>query len=436
MLKFAAEGKKNRLGLAEKKDWIVLVADDDEEVHSTTRRILKSFSYKGRGIQLLHAYSAKETEKLVARTPDVALILLDVVMETTDSGLLVVDHIRGKLKNDIVQIVLRTGQPGHAPEHKAVVDYMINDYLNKNELTVQRILNVVIISLRAFNLTYTLQCEVGERKLAEQQLREYREGLERLVDKRTDELKKANIALEGAVREAEDANRAKSGFLNAMSHEFRTPMHGILSFASFGIKKYSIANRETILRYFTKIDASARRLLKLVNDLLDLAKLEAGRVVYEIERVRLSDIVRDAIGELDAYADELAVSVTFVEPGFDDTVEVDSAKISQVIVNLLSNAVKFSKAGEEVQLKLAEDGNLIVLAVKDAGIGIPEKEREGIFKKFVQGSKTKSFVQGTGLGLPICKRIVEDHNGKIWVEEGTPKGSIFKFSIPKRKDLR
>ena len=435
-LKFAAENKEIKQDSAKSEDWIVLIADDDEEVHFTTKRVLRDFTYIKRKVRFLHAHSAKETKEFVANNPNIAIILLDVVMEQNDSGLLLISYIREELKNDIVQIVIRTGQPGYAPEYRVTAKYAINDYLDKKDQTVQKLYNTLTTSLRSYNLMHSLRHEIKERESAEKKLRDYQEGLEKLVDERTNELKEANIALEASVRKAEYANSAKSDFLNSMSHEFRTPLHGILSFSGFGIEKSSTANKETILRYFTKIKDSAKRLLDLVNDLLDLAKLEAGKVVYKFRETKLSDIVRRTIDELDAYARKQNVSIIFVEPNFDDTANIDSAKIAQVIINLISNAIKFSNTGEEIQLKLANDTDSIIFSVSDTGLGIPVEERKYIFKKFVQSSKVKSDAKGTGLGLPICKRIIEDHKGDIWLEDHTEKGSIFKFKIPKLVNRR
>jgi len=133
------------------KPWKIIVADDDEEVHKATRLVLRNYAFNNCGLDLFSAYSGEECVKLITQHPDTALILLDVVMEKQHSGLEVVRHIRRRLKNSMVRIVLRTGYPGQAPERKVIMEYDINDYIQKSELTAQRLFTVVTASLRAYN---------------------------------------------------------------------------------------------------------------------------------------------------------------------------------------------------------------------------------------------------------------------------------------------
>ena len=257
-----------------------------------------------------------------------------------------------------------------------------------------------------------------------------------MVNERTDKLKTANAELKKALKKAEETSRAKSEFLDDMSHEIRTPIHGILSFCNFGMEKYDTVDKERILHYFTKIDGCAKRLLTLVNNLLELAKLEAGKIEYDFHDISLSLVVRTVVEELDAYAKERNVSIQFDEPNFDNTVKIDSARISQATAHLVSNAIKFSNEGAEIRLELANETDSIVFSVIDIGIGISEEERDRIFDRFVQGRDTKSHRGGAGMGLPICRQIVKDHCGHIWAESNAPKGSIFKFAIPKSTPKR
>ncbi|MBF0094322.1 MAG: diguanylate cyclase [Alphaproteobacteria bacterium] len=152
--------------------WKVLVVDDDEGIHSVTRLILAKVSYLGRRIALLHAYSAREAREMLTREPDVAVILLDVVMETDDAGLLLVHHIRRELGNRMVRIILRTGQPGQAPEERVIVDYDINDYREKTELTSQKLTTSLISALRSYQDIMAVEA--------------LRAGLQRIIDTSND----------------------------------------------------------------------------------------------------------------------------------------------------------------------------------------------------------------------------------------------------------
>ena len=150
------------------KIWKVLIVDDDEEVHSITTLVLKNFSYDGKGIKFLHAYSAEEAKKLMARNPDTAVLLLDVVMESQDAGLALVEYVRKTLNNPFVRIILRTGQPGQAPEESVIVDYDINDYKEKTELSSQKLFTVMVSSLRTYRDILTIEAN--------------RKGLKRIID--------------------------------------------------------------------------------------------------------------------------------------------------------------------------------------------------------------------------------------------------------------
>lgn len=185
----------------EQSRWKIIIADDQEEVHSVTKLVLDDYSFKSRGIELLSAYSGIETKKMIEKYPDVALILLDVVMETDDAGLEVVRHIREKLKNNIVQIVLSTGQPGQAPEQEVITKYDINDYKSKTEFNARKLITCVTSSLRAYELSYCLN-------QANIKLNNYRNHLEKLVKERTLKLEKTNEQLKSEIEERKRAEIA------------------------------------------------------------------------------------------------------------------------------------------------------------------------------------------------------------------------------------
>ncbi|MBN1589520.1 MAG: PAS domain-containing sensor histidine kinase [Pirellulales bacterium] len=261
--------------------------------------------------------------------------------------------------------------------------------------------------------------DITERKKSEQELKEYARVLE-----------STNRALAEASLKAEAANCAKSEFLANMSHELRTPLHGILSFATFGIKRSGTASRESLTDYFQTIEQSGQTLLRLITDLLDLARLESGKTVLEFERVNMGELLQAGIEEIHILAQQrgLTFDCIDVEPGA--WAVIDRGKISQVVRNLFSNAVKFSPQGSTIVLSLRCDENVVRASVRDQGVGIPEDELEAVFDKFIQSSKTKSNKGGTGLGLAICREIVGGHKGRIWVENNNGQGCIFYVELP------
>jgi len=210
------------------KPWKIIIADDQEEIHSVTKLVLDDFTFENRRLKFLSAYSGEETKQFVRENRDVAFILLDVVMETDDAGLEVVRYIREELKNNIVQIVLNTGQPGQAPEQEVITRYDINDYKSKTEFNARKLLTSVTASLRAYSLSYNLH-------KANLKLCRYQNHLEELVQERTAALEETNRKLKLEINERFKAEKALQ-----QSHEVQC---NILSASPIGIclvKKNSI----------------------------------------------------------------------------------------------------------------------------------------------------------------------------------------------------
>jgi signal transduction histidine kinase len=228
---------------------------------------------------------------------------------------------------------------------------------------------------------------------------------------------------------AEKANRAKSAFLANMSHELRTPMHGILSFARFGQQKIETAPKERLKSYFDEIHESGFRLMALLNDILDLSKLEAGRIEYSPRNEDLTETVRACVSEMRAFAEEKGLRMEIRE-GAPIVLRFDALRVMQVIRNLLSNAVKFSDAHSVIRIDLSRASGEVRCRITNHGAGIPEPELESVFDKFIQSSKTKSGAGGTGLGLAICREIIRQHGGKIWAESVPGEETHFTFELP------
>lgn len=267
--------------------------------------------------------------------------------------------------------------------------------------------------------------DITERKAAEQTIKNYQRHLEDLVEERTEDLVKARDA-------ALSAERSMSTFLANMSHELRTPLHAVLSFADFGMKKIDRVSKEKIVQYFLKIHQSGNHLLGLVNNLLDLSKLRAGKMSYHYTDSKFAPIIQQVLNELTLIAKKKNIELIFEDSSSDLRTFIDIDRISQVMRNLISNAIKFSPDNENIFVKLGTLGSeAIEVSVIDNGVGIPEKELELIFESFVQSSKTNTHAGGTGLGLPICREIINGgHGGWITANNLPEGGAIFSFWIP------
>jgi signal transduction histidine kinase len=229
---------------------------------------------------------------------------------------------------------------------------------------------------------------------------------------------------------AEVAARAKSEFLANTSHELRTPMHGILSYARFGLRDAETAERAELRDDFRNIEVCGESLLALLNDLLDLAKFEAGRMQLALAEVWLDEVAEAVAGELASLLKErelgLAIDVATELP----PVWADRAKVLQVLRNLVSNAARFSPAGSTIRIGALRAGDHARLTVADSGDGIPPEELESIFEKFTQGSQRAARAGGTGLGLTICREIAAAHGGRIWAENDPAGGARLILELP------
>lgn len=242
---------------------------------------------------------------------------------------------------------------------------------------------------------------------------------------------------------AEEANKAKSEFLANMSHELRTPMHGILGYAQLGLSRFEDdeGKASKLFTYFNNIEISGERLLKLLDNLLDLSKLEAGMMELNFEEFDLVAVVESVSVNVVTLFEDKNLIFDFKPLTTKTILNADKDKITQVIFNLITNAVKFSNCNEkiticidDVELKDDKTGVIspaIQLSVEDQGIDIPANELNTIFNKFVQSSRTKTNAGGTGLGLAIVKEIIDEHEGKIWVESSLDKGTKFSIILPR-----
>ena len=526
--------------------WRVLIVDDDPDTISSTQVALRWQHIEGRPLELLTASSAAQAFEVLRDTPNIAMLLLDVVMETKDAGLQLVPRIRGELGNSLIRIVLRTGQPGVAPEQSAIVDYDINDYKSKTELTRDRLISLTICTLRAYEklreladsqreLRHSLQhiqnletalhehacvavtdregrytavnarfcaisgyssaellgrdksmlrmpsqpnapvpefcsdLQIGQvwhgeicqrnkagqqywvdativpfadldgelnqfvevatditaRHLAQQQVTDINDALEQRVAART-------VELAAAKHQAEAANAAKSIFLANMSHEIRTPLNAVLGYGQLLGRDPRLPNELRSL--VTPIERSGTHLLGLINDILDLSKIEAGRMSLDDHELNLTELARDITEVFALRCAQKGIQWQFRQELPESCIVfTDGGKLRQVLLNLLSNAVKFTDCGS-VTLTIRELPTPRVgfqnfcFEVSDTGLGIPADQQAFVLAPFYQ-TESGGSRGGTGLGLAISARQVELMGSKLELKSELGRGTRFSFQL-------
>lgn len=404
--------------------WPVLIVDDDEQVHRMTQLILRDLSYLGRPFRCIEATSAAEAAAILDLEPEIPVVLLDVVMETPDAGLRLVRHIREELGNHRIRIILRTGQPGDAPEREVVLGYDINDYKSKAELTAQKMFTALVGALRAWSDITTI-----ERLNAE--LSTLNASLEAKVDERTRELTESNQALERSktrtetalLRETEARNQLRQ-FLSMVSHEFRTPLAIIDSSAQMLRMRIEKSDPGGTARLDT-IRGGVQRLLGLIDTCLADEQLDSGRIVLHEKHFDLAPMVEVALSH---YRVASPTHHYRAEMAPDLAVWGDPGMIALAINNLVGNAVKYSPPGSEVLVTGARDGADVALTVADQGIGVPAEDLPNIFERFHRAANSKG-IPGSGIGLHMVRQIVEMHGGTVSVNSRVGTGSRFTLRL-------
>ncbi|MBT5051555.1 MAG: hybrid sensor histidine kinase/response regulator [Rhodospirillaceae bacterium] len=386
--------------MAKAENWKVLIVDDDRDVHEVTRLALHDFEFDDRQLDFISGYSSEDGRDIVQDNPDAAILLLDIVMETDQAGLQLVEYVRKEAANDQMRIVLRTGQPGKAPEQKIVRDYDINDYREKMDLTAQKLDTLMHATLRSFRDIVRLKEQGAELREAEQA--------------------------------AQEASRAKSRFIANMSHEMRTPLNGIIGLSGMmadevlgplGHPKYK--------EYSWDIKSSSENLLTVIENVLEVADDNLARRPLHEVTFNLSEMIQDCLSQLkDSPYERNEQNNTKKGAGFE--LKADKEDVRRMLVNLLSNALK-ARSGEgwvRVGIGVRRNSDLVI-SINDNGPGISDEVIKRLGEPFAMKGDAYVAEEGsTGLGLAITKRLIERHGGKLQFRKPSGGGTSAQLVFP------
>lgn len=283
----------------------------------------------------------------------------------------------------------------------------------------------------SFNrMAESLKGNIGEKERVLDELKELNQSLEERVQSRTLELQTVNSELQ-------EATRHKSDFLAGVSHELRTPLNAIIGFSEVLLDPSLKVTEAERTQFLNDILNGGRHLLNLINEILDLSKIEAGRMELEVEPTNLRETLDSVHDTMQPLAARKHIDLQFASNGGIPAFPMDAMRVKQVLLNLVANAIKFTPEGGHVGVSATTKDGLVLFEVDDTGIGIPKEDHVRIFEEFHRretkdGTKAR---EGTGLGLALAKRFVQMHGGKIWVDSELGKGSRFYFTLPVDVDV-
>ncbi len=395
--------------------WKIFIVDDEKDVHQLTRFVLEDYIYQNKPLEFLSAYSASDAREIITQHDDIAVIFLDVVMETNDAGLKLITYIRQH--NKFARIILRTGQPGYAPEKQVILEYDINDYKNKTELTDQKLFTVITASLRSYSDIMTIES--------------YRQSLENKVSERTVELKNKNEILVKLNEELVALNQEKNEFLGIAAHDLKNPLSAIQSLANLIRMAINDFPQDKIVEFAAMIENSSQRLFALIQNLLDVNAIESGSTHISLATYDILPFFQNVIHNYLKPAEDKNIEIKFNFVEETHLILADENAISQVLDNLVSNAIKYSPHGKTVYMILSKTDDKVICEIKDEGPGLNEKDLSKLFGKFARLTpRPTGDEHSTGLGLFIVKKLIEIMKGNVWCESRLGIGTSFIAEFP------
>jgi two-component system sensor histidine kinase/response regulator len=416
----------------------LLVVDDEESVAVTMGAILEMDGY-----DVSISTSGADAMKRLHES-EFDLVLTDLRLDDTD-GLTIITEVC-RLQPETVSIVL-TGYASLESAIKALREGAY-DYLIK-PCDVDELRAVVARGIERRQLGMQLKTRLAELETANETIRELNMDLQQRIDEATRELQQLYRSAQAHVKQLEELDRLKSRFLSMASHELKTPLTSISGLAQVLLRRMRRRLDEgrpndqewqneqlAHLDRLELLNSQTGRLGRLVDELLDVSRIESGKLEFDWARVDLGQLIRDVVARLQLSTTQHTITVD-LDGTSDGTVTADRDHLEQVLDNLVTNAIKFSPEGGTIVVSLRSNGRNVELSVEDSGVGIPAHQLEAVFGLFYQAADPVSRrTGGMGLGLYISKEIINRHNGRIWAQSAPGNGSTFSFSLPRERIAR
>lgn len=425
----------------------ILIVDDNENIHKDFNSIFRPFNTTDEELKNLeNDIFEAETDQFEQQYEDLDLIK-EFSLDHAFSGEEAIEKVKSSFSEDnpytliFMDVRMPAGIDGieaikqiwqNYPNIEVIICTAYSDYTLKEIVMTLGKTDKLLFIRKPFDRVTVIQMALALTKKWQ---------LNKIAEENYKKIERKNIALETAKEAAEKANLAKRDFLANMSHELRNPMHGILGFSNLGIhqiEKDKDTDPVEIRNHFLKIRESGEHLLRLINDILSYSRLESGNMSYQKQKNDMLLLIEMVISELQSAAKKRQIRLIFNKSKNSTLVAFfDYGKINQVVLNLLLNAIKYSPDNSEIKIesrvdKMTLNGIIkpaILFSIFNQGIPIPAEENEKIFEQFYQSKKTNQPNEGLGLGLSICKEIIESHEGHIW-SENIEEGIQFIFQLP------
>lgn len=460
----------------------LLIVDDEKEVHVMTKLVLSDYTYQHFTLEFLSAYSGKDARQLIAANPDAALILLDVVMETKTAGLDVAKFIREELKNHKLRIILRTGQPGKAPENDIILNYDINDYKEKTELTTQKLFTTITTALRSYmhlqdledknrviaKKNLRLNEEIARRLVAESNLAKHNRSLEKMIDQKSTLLKQALKDLHAKEQDLLDANHlAQAGNVSANSLHTLSSCSNTLKTNLDTINQYRVNMTQLLEKYEVlekmiippagtaetsppashevmngidrfKQDIDFQQMLKKYPGIIKESTKGIQQISTAVNDIRQfisicdepfekTDPVKILEQAVSTISENFSSDIN-IRTGFDPVpaISVAPAGMKRAFSEILKNAFEAVGARGVVSIETLCEETDILVHICDNGGGIPVEQQDLVFKPYV----TTKLKKSRGLGLPFAKSVILAHKGSVQVSSSPGQGTTVTVKLP------